>query len=159
MVSYLKPLLGGRLLVRYAAIALFFVNILICIPVHWIYLSIIRGLLAVPVFLIDASIAVWLAQLSEHKFRGICAVSFTISLAFGVLLSGLVLYAIYPGSLPGDYGYNGSLFFVSFLPTFIISVTIVCVTFFFKENEAILYENNGLLNNEVIDDQHDFQEQ
>lgn len=134
LVSYLKPRLGGRMLVRYCSYALLLTNILMCIPVHWIFLSISRLLIAIPVFLMDAAVPIWLSQLAEYRFRGLLGSSFQISFGVGLLISGLILWAIFPGCKHDEAAYKGTYFFFSFVPTFIFAIIIIFVTYKFDDS-------------------------
>ena len=73
-----------------------FFNFLAMVPVHWVYLLIIRIIIGVPSAGLTTTIPMWLAELAIPKDRGILNVLFQLFVTVGIILGYIMILAYRP---------------------------------------------------------------
>lgn len=120
----LKYVTYKQLMVSSAA-ALTIIGSVYSIPVGWIFLAILRFLVALPVYLLVQCVPIWLAPHADPDIRGRLSVIIQVGFNFGMICSGLLLWAIF-SPYPYNYDkYDGKLYFIAFLPNILISSVLV----------------------------------
>ncbi|CAL6022786.1 Sugar_(And other) transporter family protein [Hexamita inflata] len=116
--------LGRKIAISIMALIYLISNIACMIPVHWIYLSVMKTLTGLSSSVIMTTVPMLFSEFVAPKQRGIFSSLINLFICFGVLLTAIVQLFIAP---------YDKLFFVTFIPGSVSGALLLVLTIWVKE--------------------------
>ncbi|CAL6022213.1 Hexose_transporter [Hexamita inflata] len=116
--------LGRKIAISIMALIYLISNIAFMIPVHWIYLSVMKTLTGLSSSVIMTTVPMLFSEFVAPKQRGIFSSLINLFICFGVLLTAIVQLFIAP---------YDKLFYVTFIPGSVSGALLLVLTIWVKE--------------------------